>query len=186
MGYFPVDKSLQPYDDSYFDKYEAYSETDLGHRITGARCSLVDSFYGGPLVDVGIGCGQFVKTRPLTWGYDVCRKAVDWLHERKKWNNPYLRPTQAISCWDSLEHIAEPSNLLSNVTEWVFVSLPIFWNIEHILRSKHFRRDEHFWYWTEQGFKNWMKEHGFECRHHSEIETKLGREDIHSFVFKRI
>jgi hypothetical protein len=31
-----------------------------------------------------------------------------------------------------------------------------------------------------------MREHGFECREHYQMETALGRSDIHSFAFRRV
>ncbi len=186
MGYYPVNPCHQTYNRDYFAKYEAYAKTKLGRELTEARKSLVADFYDGPLVDIGIGCGQFVDSRPQTYGFDIGQPAVNWLALRGLMRNPYGQKQEAISCWDSLEHLPDPAALLKNVKSWVFVSLPIFQNFGHILTSKHFRKDEHYWYWTERGFKNWMKENGFECRFESDIETKLGREDIYTFVFQRL
>jgi hypothetical protein len=66
------------------------------------------------------------------------------------------------------------------------VSCPIYENSEHILRSKHFRKDEHCWYWTEQGLITFMRHYGFEVVESNRMESDIGREDIGTFVFKRI
>ena len=71
------------------------------------------------------------------------------------------------------------------VERLVFLCLPLFTGPEHVLRSKHFRPDEHYWYWTYEGLLWWMGEHGFTCIEHGTPESLLGREDIHTFVFNR-
>jgi hypothetical protein len=87
--------------------------------------------------------------------------------------------------WDSLEHIEDMELIISKITEWAFVSIPIFDNAEHCLKSKHFRKDEHFWYFTNQGIKAWFRSQGFECVEENSMESQLGREDIKSYAFKR-
>jgi len=189
MGHYPVEGS--PYDEAYFRKYQEYAATELGRTLTLGRLAIIDR-YGldlGPVLDVGIGCGAFVdlgrKRGFLTWGYDTSSVAAEWLRHRRCWLNPYEAPVPVATFWDSLEHLPDPAGLLRRVTDWAFVSLPLFTDARHILNSKHFRKDEHRWYWTREGFLNWMREQGFECLEHSTPETLLGREDIHTFVFRR-
>jgi hypothetical protein len=88
--------------------------------------------------------------------------------------------------WDVLEHISDFQPLLVNVREWLFLSLPIFTDAKHALRSKHFRPDEHCWYFTRDGLVFAMKMCGFVLISESSVETDLGREDIGSFAFRRI
>lgn len=185
MGWFPVPMGNQVYDQDYFQKYKTYEETDLGAKLTRARVAFVGKFYAGPMVDVGIGSGHFIQKRPLTSGYDVNPFGVKWLEERSLFINPNLSQTSAVSFWDSLEHIRNPKTILDNIQKWVFTSLPIFRDCEHVLASKHFRKDEHCWYWTLSGFTKWMESHGFELRGTSDFESVLGREDIMSFAFRR-
>ncbi len=187
MGYCPpIPSAPQLYDEAYFAEYKARAATEMGRRLTRERCQLVETFHDSAILDVGIGCGQFLQTyRGRCWGYDINPIAESWLKEKQLWWNPYEWPVAAITCWDSLEHIPDPEALLATVKQWVFTSLPIFRNAEHALKSKHFKPDEHIWYWTAIGFIRWMKECGFSYRHSSDIETKLGREDIETFVFKR-
>jgi len=189
MGYCPPSPSAsQLYDEAYFEEYKKRAATPMGEALTRERCQLVQSFHDSAILDVGIGCGQFLQTytRGWCWGYDINPLAESWLKERNRWWNPYEQPAEAITCWDSLEHIPEPEALLAHVKEWVFTSLPIFRDAEHALKSKHFKPDEHLWYWTANGFVRWMRECGFDCRFRGDIEKQLGREDIETFVFKRL
>jgi hypothetical protein len=55
-----------------------------------------------------------------------------------------------------------------------------------VLRSKHFRPQEHIWYFTREGLVNAMKACGFSLVAESDFETELGREDIGTFAFRRV
>jgi hypothetical protein len=183
IGFYPVHDT--PYDRRYFDKYVGYAHTEIGRRLNAARIALVARHYHGQVVDIGIGCGQFVQTRPATFGYDVNPAGIEWLRTRQRFVDPYARLVKAATFWDSLEHIRDPGALLVNVTSWAFVAIPIFRNLPHVLRSKHFRPDEHFWYFTERGFVTFMGSHGFELVERNMDETTIGREDILSYAFRR-
>lgn len=184
MGFYPV--TAQPYGEAYFAKYRGYAETELGRALTAARLQLVARHYKGWLCDVGIGCGQFIEARGAeTYGFDVNPAAEAWLRERNLYVDPRYGAAPACSFWDSLEHIAEPRRILDNVGSWVFVSLPVFRGAEHVMRSRHFRRDEHVWYWTGEGFVAWMSAQGFRLRERNRMETELGRDGIESFAFER-
>lgn len=184
IGFFPVQDF--PYDQIYFGKYEGYAETERGHKITETRIDLVDRYYDGYLIDVGVGCGQFVLNRPKTKGFDVNPAAIRWLKDRGLWEDFYGGDGyKAISFWDSLEHIEFPEKAVGLAAEWVFVSLPVFRDCGHVLKSKHFRKDEHFWYFTESGLILWFEGQGFFLVESNKQEQKLGREDIMSFVFRR-
>lgn len=182
VGYYPV--SAMPYTAEYFAKYEAYASTSLGRALTDARLSLVRSHWGGDLVDIGIGCGQFVEAARC-YGYDINPAGVAWLRARGRYWNPYYQEVPAACFWDSFEHIHDPTEILANVERWVFLSLPIFEDLAHVLRSKHYRKDEHCLYFRRDGLVRFMAACGFECVEHSRIESELGREDIESFAFRR-
>lgn len=181
-----------PYDDAYFDKYARYAETERGKAITNARLEFVAKYWEGQLIDVGIGCGDFVGARnaralrfgcdAATYGFDVCEKAVEWLKDQ----DCYLdHAIEAVCFWDSLEHMEYPRTWLLDAGYWVFVSLPIFDGPEHALRSKHLRRDEHWWYFTESGFIRYMDDVGFSLVEKNRMEEAHGREDIGTFAFHR-
>lgn len=146
IGRFPVPEQ-RPYDESYFSRYQQLADTPMGRELTASRIRLVDTYFrGGNVVDVGIGSGQFVEMRPQTKGFDVNPAGVEWLKERGLWADLYAARHSALTFWDSLEHIDRPDIAVAQADKWVFVSVPIFCSAEHILRSRHFRRDEHIWY----------------------------------------
>jgi hypothetical protein len=182
IGWYPVKES--PYDAAYFEKYQLMADTEMGRQLTQARVALVNKYTDGQVLDIGIGSGQFVEARPCTWGYDINPVAVEWLAERKRYRHPF-RGADALTFWDSLEHIHNPELLLQGAREYVFVSCPIYDNVMHILRSKHYRPDEHCWYWTVHGLFAFMSNFGFEPVEMNRMESAIGREDIGTFVFKR-
>lgn len=186
IGYYPA-KSENVYDSAYFEKYRAYEKTEMGKRLLDFRLSLVQSFVRGlPLVDVGIGCGTFVEKRgDDTFGYDVNPFGVQWLAERGIWWDPWFRRMPSASFWDSLEHVDNMEDLIRRIDGFAFVSIPIFSGPDHVARSKHFRPDEHFWYFTRTGLLETFLGAGFRVVEESSEESKIGREDIETFVFAR-
>jgi predicted TPR repeat methyltransferase len=189
IGYYPVTSGTRPYNQAYFDRFAEQANTDIGRALMHARCDFVERHFHGTLVDVGIGSGAFInamrRRRRIVYGYDVNPAAVAWLEERGLFVDPHIVPMPAITLWDVLEHIDDFRSLLCNVKQWVFVSLPIFADVEHVRRSKHFRRDEHFWYFTHDGLIAVMRALGFDLIEATDVETRIGREDIMSYAFKR-
>ena len=184
MGWLNVTEA--PYDAAYFDKYRAYADTEMGRAITATRVALVRRHAPRDRVcDVGIGCGSFVEAMDCE-GFDVNPAGVRWLNDRLRFCDPREQTVDAATFWDVLEHIAQPAAILDNVRKWVFVSLPIVpGDGPPPLDWKHLRRDEHCLYWTRAGLIAWMGEHGFECIEHNTAESLLGRDDAHTFVFRR-
>lgn len=176
------------YDANYFKKYEGYAQTPLGGQLNQARLEIVKEYIlpSETLCDIGIGSGQFVLARERgARGYDVNPVAIEWLKKRDLWLDPYHTPVHVMTFWDSLEHIEDPTPLLKNCLALAFVSIPIFEDREHVLRSKHFRPDEHYHYFTLPGVERFFKDRGFILVKTSDIESQLGREDIGTFVFMR-
>jgi hypothetical protein len=186
FGYYPVDQADAPYDALYFAKYAGYAKTRMGAALEGTRLGMVARYTGGPVVDIGIGSGSFIAARPLTWGYDINRAAVEWLHASDLYWNPYIDDCRAVTMWDSLEHIPRFHDLLEHVLEWAFVSLPVFTCEADVLGSRHFRTDEHCWYFTPDGFIGVMRDLGWNCLEENWTESMLGRESIASFAFRRV
>lgn len=174
------------YEGQYFAHYQKLDATPMGAALTQARIDLVEKFYPvGVLVDIGIGGGRFVADGG-TMGYDVCEDAVKWLKDTGRYVDPYAAPVEAITCWDSLEHIPEPEKLLAQVKSWFFVSMPIYDDMYDVINSKHYKPGEHLHYWSLPGFLAWCADQGFECQEVNHAETELGREGITSFAFKRV
>lgn len=155
----------------------------MGKRLTDARVSFVRKYADLGIVDIGIGGGAFVRAADC-FGYDVNANAIKWLKDNGKYKDPY-NGCDAITCWDSLEHIRYPDELLRNVRKFVFVSIPIFRDVDHVLSSKHFKPGEHVWYFTHEGLVNFMKLQGFDLLESNAMESDLGREGINSYAFKR-
>ena len=183
FGFLPL--TGVPYDAAYFEHYAGLADTIIGLRLNAARRAMVARHWDADVTDIGIGCGQFVASRARTTGFDINPVGVTWLEARGKFHDPYAVAVDAVTFWDSLEHIPDPAPLLANVRHWVFVSLPIFRDLPHVLRSKHYKPGEHYWYFTDAGFVSFMAAHGWRLVERNLEETEIGREDIASYAFKR-
>lgn len=188
MGYYPVQARNQ-YGVQYWENYQKYRSTPTGDSLTSKRISLVRSCHpaGLKLVDIGIGNGQFIDDYgPGAFGYDVNPRAIEWLCSKNIWLDPSHENPPSATFWDSLEHSERPGELIGKIDRFVFISIPIFTGLDHVLRSKHFKKDEHFWYFTERGLGGWLGRRGFELVTKNRMEEECGREDIGTFVFKRV
>lgn len=188
MGYYPVQARNQ-YGLQYWENYQRLRSTPTGDNLTAKRISLVRSCHpaASKLVDIGIGNGQFIDAYgDGAFGYDVNPRAIEWLCSKNIWLDPSHENPPSATFWDSLEHSERPGELMAKVDVFAFISIPIFTGLDHVLRSKHFKKDEHFWYFTERGLEGWMGRRGFELVTKNRMEEECGREDIGTFVFKRV
>lgn len=215
FGFYPCDPSDAPYDAAYVAKYEAMAQTGMALSLNRHRTSLAlyaaDQAEQGKnirysYIDIGPGDGAFIRAlsdemsphEDLVYGFDVNPVMVQRLKDearyalpcgRVEFNNPEddhdgFDMWSCMTFWDSFEHILRPDRTIRKAKS-VAMSIPIFDNREHALASKHFRPDEHIWYFTDAGIKAFMKREGFECLHADDQETRLGREGIKSYVFRR-
>jgi hypothetical protein len=189
IGYFPVKNSV--YDDKYFDEYVNREKTEIGRCLNIFRVNLVNKYVTGRVLDVGIGCGTFIGLRKNCVGYDINPKAVKFLKRARLFCNPYetdfeFEVIKGVTFFDSLEHLECPGKILSRIDkQFVFVSIPIFRGLDHLLSSKHLKRKEHFYYFTKGSFIVYMASFDFELLEIRDDEIKCGREDIYTFVFKK-
>jgi len=189
MGYYPVTKTH--YDDNYFNEYVRMEHTEIGECLNKFRVDLVNKYTKGLVLDIGIGCGTFVKRRGNCVGFDICPKASSLLQR----NNMYFDPhnggagwlkIKGITFFDSLEHLEWPELIFKQIgRQYIFIIIPIFQDFDHLLRSKHLKRDEHFLYFTELGLIKYMANYGFGLLEKRDDEIRCGREDIKAFVFRR-
>lgn len=189
IGFFQVrEDPIKVYNRDYFEKIKQNSQTEIGIRLNTFRQRLVNHFVRSDkqVLDIGVGSGQFVMSGSNYYGFDINKVAIDFLLSKNKYSSPYTDLFYAMTFWDSLEHIKDPTLILKNVEKYAFVSCPIYKSEYHILDSKHYRKDEHFWYWTVQGLQNFMKPHGFKLIQSMDTETLIGREDIQTFIFEKI
>lgn len=185
LGWYPVPRVGHPYDAAYWEKYRAMDATPVGEALTKMRLELLQTYCSAAqlVVDVGIGGGAFCS-KSGAFGYDINPDAINWLNASDIYLDPYEEEVDCACFWDSLEHIHDPSPLLANVRKFALISCPIFEGPEHVLKSKHYRKDEHCWYFTAKGLEGFMAGFGFRLREINFMEQRY-REDIGSFVFER-
>ena len=186
---FQIAAGVNAEGNNYFDHYAAMDGSAVARAIHDARVKLVDTYVGPvcPVLDVGIGSGEFIRRRPNTFGTDVNPLALAWLdQEGRRGGN--TSDYQAFTFWDVLEHIDQPDrHYFRHMPQgsFLFTSLPIFRDLKRVRESKHYKPGEHLYYWTEDGFIRWMADYRFRLLERNEAESAAGRESIVSFAFKR-
>lgn len=178
------------YAEDYFERYVSYEGTSIAILLNESRVAITEKYCKGSLLDIGIGSGEFVKSSNLkVYGYDINPLGINWLKSRDLFVNPYDNkiPVCGWTFWDSLEHFAEPQDILTLVEpgEHVFISIPIFHDVLLVKEWKHYRPNEHFYYFTKDGLIDYMKQSGFMLLEFNDAETIAGRQDILTFVFLR-
>ena len=180
-----------PYDNTYFQRYIDMENTPISSRINDCRKKMVKGI-SGHVLDIGIGSGEFMKTcGKRCYGYDVNEVAVEWLISQNSFMDPYngVHGTiDVITLWDVMEHMRRPSDLLLSLRfgMHVMVSLPTFPDLKSVVASKHYRPNEHWYYFTVDGIKKFFFDMGYECLDVNDSETVAGRESIMSYHFYRI
>lgn len=180
-----------PYDQAYMDKYREYAMTERGAAINAFRQEFA-AHYARSVLDVGIGCGDFVGkwTGGPCYGNDVNPAGATWLRERGLFRDvtaETLRTVQAVTMWDVFEHFTQPSEVLKQFQpgQYLLLSLPIFDDLTRVRESRHYRPGEHLTYWTRAGLIRFLDAAGFTLLKESDAEIKAGREAIHSFAFRK-
>lgn len=171
----------------YFDKCMSYEGQEIANKLNAGRVALVNRYVGqNKVVDIGIGSGEFIKSRDNTHGLDVNPVAVAWLRSNGLWAGNF-QAYSGYAMWDVIEHIPSPEVYLGGIQlhRYLFVSIPVFEDLDRIRESRHYRPGEHLQYFTRRGFIEWMGMHGFMLLEVSDHETKAGRDSILSFAFRR-
>lgn len=193
----PDGEKPAPYDDAYFAKYRDMADSEVGAALNKFRSDLVcrwaplDCQGTATLLDVGIGDGAFLRSVSyLAWlkayGCDINPAGIAYLIENGQLAS-FEEPAafDVVTFWDSLEHIRDPRPALAAARQVALVSIPIFTDAAHAVTSRHFRPDEHFWYFTRHGFIQFADQEGFDCIDVLATETALGRDSIETFVLRR-
>lgn len=186
-------KITAKYDAAYLAKCAAYDPA-IEARVIAGRCEMLRRVLPVEaklkLIDVGAGSGAFLKAAQVmgldAYGYDVIPEVVLVLQRQERYSADF-GAADAITFWDSMEHMDAPEVVLRRVRRGahVFVSLPIFEDLRAVRDSKHYRPGEHLYYWTVNGFVEWMSFYGYRLLEVSEHENDAGREGIGSFAFCR-
>ena len=174
------------YDKEYFDCYLDYNNSPICKDLHRARKEFVDKYHGKLVLDIGVGSGEFIKSRPKTKGYDINPHAVNWLETYGYYSDQFA-DFKAFTFWDVIEHVQDPNSYFKHIRKdaYLFTSIPVFKKLERVRLSKHYKPNEHLYYFTEEGFINWMALYGFRLLEKDDFESRLGREDVMSFAFKR-
>jgi len=194
---YQVDRSKPiQYNIKYYDRLNAYRKNVVLHdKINEIRRELVKQYVPEWKHFLDIGCGnldfldRLNKSYILSHGYDIMPKSIKKLKEINAYidiNAPdALKDMYGVSLWDVLEHLPNPKELLEKIPRmcFVFISIPIFDNLDMIEDSKHYRPNEHLWYFTHNGMLNFMK--GFKLVEYNDNETDAGREGIRTYVFRK-
>ena len=173
----------------YFEKCSGYDGSEVADAIYAARLALVGRFVSKHtrVLDIGAGSCEFVRRRPLTWGYDVDRRAATWLKMNGRWSADF-GAFSAFCMWDVIEHVEDPDYYIRHMTigSRLFVTIPIFDDLRRIRESRHYRPGEHLYYWTKSGFMDWVRKYGFVVLDSTSAESDAGRESVMSFALERI
>lgn len=178
------------YEGEYFAKVKAYDGTPIAKAVNAGRVALLGRYLkpGTSVLDWGAGTGAFMRDAQAagfeTSGYDVNPLAQLALGDRIS-KDPNM--FDALTLWDTVEHLDLPELVLKSVRKnaHVFVSVPVFNDLRKIRESKHYRPGEHLYYWTPDGFCQWMALRGFRCLESSSHEVTAGREAIGAYAFVR-
>jgi len=189
IGFYPVKDTW--YNDRYFETSIENSRSLIAKALNEFRAKIVNKYVKGKVLDFGIGCGAFLGYRDNCLGFDICPKSIKWLKEKGLFFDFYRRNLdkqniEGITFFDVLEHVRYPETILKCINgQHIFMSLPIFRDKNHILKSKHFKINEHFWYFTDYSLIEFMNTYGFRLLERTDEETRIGREDIWTYVFKK-
>ena len=182
-----------PYDEGYFDKYVGYEGTPISILLNKSRVAFTERFCKKAILDIGIGSGEFIKSakKLKVYGYDINPFGIKWLKDKELFLDPYKeipQEVEGLTFWDSLEHFTDPQDILKLFRPglYAFISIPIFHDILKVKDWKHYRPNEHFYYFTFRGMVNYMKQSGFQLLDHHDEEIEAGRQDILTFAFRRL
>jgi hypothetical protein len=185
-----MSKGRVEYGDAYMIKVQAYEGNAIAKAVIAGRCEMLGRhlYPGHRVLDFGAGTGEFVRTANAEGyavkGFEVMKQAVARLKEQELYaDNPH--EFDAVCLWDTIEHMENPHLLLQGIRKGahLFVSLPMFEDLNTIRLSKHYRPGEHLYYFTCQGFIDYMKLYGFRGVEASRHEIVAGRENIGAFAF---
>lgn len=179
-----------PYDANYLAKCQAYEGGDIAKNVNAGRCALLAKYLpaGAAVLDIGAGSGAFVRDANSCGfdakGFDVIPETAQLLRKARLYADD-IDAFEAVTMWDAIEHMEDPEICLRSIRKGahLFVSVPVFDDLRRIRESRHYRPGEHLYYWTAQGFIDWMALHGFRLIEQSTHETDAGRDSIGAFAF---
>jgi hypothetical protein len=175
------------YDKNYFENYKQRSQTEMGHKLHAFRKTYVECFCDpdDKIIDYGTGYGELVVNSNRWFGYDIMEETKQKLGTQF---DDSVENYEAVCLFDVLEHICNPTNLLTRVKDKLFVTIPLFQNWNNLLSItswRHWKPGEHLFYASPTGFEQFVNSSGFKTIDKNEIESSLGRLDIFTYYFRR-
>jgi len=146
---------------------------------------------GSLVFDYGCGTGRFISAlqaeKYRCVGFDVMEKAEKQLIAADLYRLPQdIADVNAMTMWDVFEHLDNHMFLrLLPVNSYAIMSLPVFDDLDDVMRSRHYRPGEHIWYFTDKGIRRFMLGNGYACMESHNEESHAGRDGIRTYVFKR-
>lgn len=185
---FRAEPGVNAEGENYFDHYAPMGDSEIARSLYAGRVAFVNKRVGdAPVLDTGIGCGDFIKARPNTFGQDVNPKGIQWLKDNGKLRED-MESFSAFTFWDVLEHVENPNAYFNRIPDGshVFATVPVFDDLSQIHLSKHYKPGEHLYYWTKAGFIQWMERYRFHLLERSDFEVQAGRDSVRSFAFQKM
>lgn len=181
------------YGDDYFTNYVNISGTSIANKLNNSRVALTEKHCKKCILDIGIGSGEFILSskKLKVYGFDINPYGVSWLKKRNLLVDPYREndpEIEGFTLWDVLEHMPNPDDFTNKVLpkQFVFISIPTFVNFRNVKKSKHYKPNEHYYYFSIDGLIKYMDDCDFKYIEHNDMEIKAGREGITSFVFRKV
>lgn len=192
---FQVNPSPRTYDIDYAQKYDAYGtlNSDISHLRLGYVLGTL-GYVPKSILDVGYGNGAFLKVCTSLiencYGFDIsgfpvpagAHFSADWLNEQ----------VDVATFFDSLEHFTDPYVIANCHAKYIIGSLPWFHNYsdEWFTQWKHYRPNEHLWYFNPYSLANFAHTIGYELINFSNVEDVVRKpvnddKNILSFAMRR-
>jgi len=153
------------------------SKTKEPSALQSSRAELVNKFTKLDVLDIGT--KDFTLARENTKCFTTDEADLKWLVEAKVYRHPFKGAT-ALTFWKTLHLIADPRLHLSGADEYVFISCPIYGDINEMVKV-----EGQFWYFTIQGLTNFMRPFGFQVQEINWLENIYKNDNVATFVFKR-
>lgn len=151
-----------------------------------------DAFAAARVLELGPGAGTLMNTLKKHCasvdGFDVVPSPHSTVSEtdslRSKWD-------LLIAC-DVIEHMPDSESFFDYDFEWAYISIPAMpADVEKMSTWRHFKPDQHLWYFTRPDFCRWVERHGYEIKYSGHTEDLIRRRwddnepNISNFVIRR-
>lgn len=174
-----ISSSLQEnkniYEETYYNKYEVYKETQIGKAIKELRYSILTKYvpYGSSVLDYGCGTGEFVELSSINYnayGYDI--------NPNSKWcdTNNLNAKYDCVTFWDSIEHTNSPKKLIRFFSpKYIIIALPCTddYPYDDLTEWKHYRPHEHIHHYSEKALRKLVESSGYKILDVNFMESKL-------------